>query len=471
MRLIYQKQILSLCAFRKETLQLCTRIKNIIIITDHRIRPQRHIQSELKRTNLPFLCLRLDRRTVKPLPLRDQLKYGVIDAVKMPLCIRTRIGIALRLIEKTDFFFGSQCQCFHAQSLTAQDLIRLLRYRSCHCLCRSIENAVCQSLSHRFYRRKYRGKCFSRSGRSLYKQRLFAKHRPIDRGRHFLLSVPPRIRKFQPRNRGLPHFLPFDLKLRPLLILLHDFPEPFPQLICRKYLLETADLFCLDIAVRHLHADMFQTVLLCINARIAFCLRKMERIRLGEQPDIPIKTFDLVNENNLLRRRHLRFPCRLKQRHLGIPPCALPLRHIGKNPVRAAVHRQNILFCFYIYGKRHLCAVISAHSALNLPMNAASLLHCLFFSKTSPAIVNVAGAQDKFYQISHGNTQLRLRYGGILTLRTVLCLRIHFPLLCLRGCCHLLRPDICLCGYSLLLRMCIFLIYSVLPVFLHFPAL
>ena len=71
---------------------------------------------------------------------------------------------------------------------------------------------------------------------------------------------------------------------------------PFCPSIC---LAESADLFGIQITIRHLHSDLFQIILFYINICIAFCLCQMQKLWLFQTFQIFKYTFDLVDHHTL----------------------------------------------------------------------------------------------------------------------------------------------------------------------------
>ena len=240
---------------------MCIRVKYIIIITDHRIYPERYIQCHLKRADLEFLRLGFQYAACHLTGASDQIEYCVINPVIMPLCIRTCIRVALCFPAKADFLLGSQGNALKQQPLAAKCLKCLLRNSSGDGLCRQIKKLLSQVLSHGPHRGKYSRHSLSHPGRRLDKQLFPAQDRAVNRGRQIPLTRAVGKWKFCFADRCIPFLFPCDLESSPFLISMHQILKPVFQLFQLILLAEPLDLFGFQIAVSHLYTDLFQPVL------------------------------------------------------------------------------------------------------------------------------------------------------------------------------------------------------------------
>ena len=117
MRLIDQKQILTLDPFTEEPAQMRIRVKHVIIVADDRVHPQRDVQTHLMRAYLPFPRLLRKDLPIHLIRRSDQLVHRVIHPVIMPLRIRAGVWITVRLLTKTDLLLSGQHDDLHTQAL------------------------------------------------------------------------------------------------------------------------------------------------------------------------------------------------------------------------------------------------------------------------------------------------------------------------------------------------------------------
>ena len=96
-------------------------IKQVVIITDHRIRKQAHIQRHLKRTDHKPLRILQHSIPVKAVPFLQKCINGIIDPAKMPFRIRAVHRIAAACLHWTYLLFCGQQYCFIAESVFCQN--------------------------------------------------------------------------------------------------------------------------------------------------------------------------------------------------------------------------------------------------------------------------------------------------------------------------------------------------------------
>ena len=228
MRLIHQKQIFSFYILSEKPFQTDIRIKDIIIIADQHIDPQCQIQIQFEGTDPVFVSLlkkHLSGQRIRS--AGPQVIDRFVNAVKMPFCIRTVIGIAFRLFTNAQLFLCSQYNGFYMKSLFPQKLQRILCHRSGNCPGGKVENLVADPLSHRFQGRKQYRQCFADSGGRLNKKPLFAQKGSVHTYNQFSLSGPVFIRKGKFLKGLSALFFPLIRKVHPLLILFHQTGKPF----------------------------------------------------------------------------------------------------------------------------------------------------------------------------------------------------------------------------------------------------
>ncbi len=103
MRLVHQENIIILPLARKKALERCFRIKYIIVITDHAIRPGRHIQAHLKRAYTVFFRILQNQLARDSGFMCQQIIDRIVNPVKMPLCPLTSRRVTIRLLKDAGF--------------------------------------------------------------------------------------------------------------------------------------------------------------------------------------------------------------------------------------------------------------------------------------------------------------------------------------------------------------------------------
>ncbi len=108
-----------------------------------------------------FRRIRLHSFPCKVLLMREQIIHGIVDAVKVSICIRARLRVALCLLlcrlslsHKTDFVLCRQYNRLDVQSILLQKPEAFLRHSAGDGLCREIKKLLRHALSHRFHRGK-----------------------------------------------------------------------------------------------------------------------------------------------------------------------------------------------------------------------------------------------------------------------------------------------------------------------------
>ena len=144
-------------------------IKEVIVVSDDAVSEQAQIQSEFKRAYPIFQGIFFYFASCKALFVGQKIIDSLIDTVKMPLCIRALLRIALRMTLKTDLLLGRQDNALKAQSLLPEQRKGVLRHRPGDGLGGEIEQLVSHILSHGLYRGKDRGYGLTDSRRSFNK--------------------------------------------------------------------------------------------------------------------------------------------------------------------------------------------------------------------------------------------------------------------------------------------------------------
>ena len=169
--------------------------------------------------------------------------------------------------------------------------------------------------------------------------------------------------------------------------------KPAFQFLGCFYCFEPSDLFCLQTAVGHLNRRLRQVVFRYVKPGIAHGLGQMDRIWLLHFVYIQVHALNLVNG------------------HAG---------GFLYNAVGSPFYYKKKSLFLHLVSQKNLSPVGRPLLPLNLSVNSRSLLHGLLFSSCSSPIVDIAGAQHKFHQISHGNPYSRQLL--LLSLIRILCL-------------------------------------------------
>ena len=321
----------------------------------------------------------------KPLPRIDifliqDFKYRVIHSVKMALCARTVLRIALRLIADAELFLCRDCDYLILQSARFQDLKRLLGDSSRNRLGRQIEDLLRKPLPDGAHGREYRAHRLSDSRGRLDKELLFAQDRPVDSLHQLPLPVPVGEWKFESLHGTVAELSPVVLELRPFVVFVHESGKPQIQLILSIRFPEILLFLRIQVAVCHLHRYGLQMVLQAVNVRITLCLRQMHRNGSRKLLQIHIDPLDLINGH--------------------------PFR-LCPDPVSAALNAKGELVIFFFIYQRHLGAVAHGHGFLDFPMDAAAFLHRLLIRESISPVIQIAASQQKFHKRADRETYLR----------------------------------------------------------------
>ena len=215
----------------------------------------------------------------------------------MPFCPWTVGWIAVHLRAGTHFLFRSQHDHFPTVSVFLQQVTGVLCNRSCDCFCRKIKYFLPKIFSNGTNCRKQRGNRLASSGRCLNKQDFPAINRSVYISNQLALAISVRERKFQCLNRCLADFSPCELKICPFPIGFYHIQKPFFQPRKRKTFLKPSDFLCIQIAVGHLHGNLLQIILQCINIGITHRLRLVHKNRFLKTCHIGIHALNFINRH------------------------------------------------------------------------------------------------------------------------------------------------------------------------------
>ncbi len=312
-RLVDQEYIVLLSdTVRKKTLEIYPRIEHIIIVADHGITEQTHVQAELERADLIARRVLLYFFPRKMILVRQQVIQGVIDPVKMTVRIGTCVRIALRfgppviqrifrlkslLPQKTDLVLRRQRDRLHPKPFFLQKAEALLRHSARDGLGGEVKYLLCQPLPHGLHCRKNCRYRLADTCRCLEKEFSLVVDSLIDICDKLLLPLAVRKWKLQLFDRIRADPVPPKLKVRPFPVLLHQFVKPLLQLRKGVVLMKIFELLRLNMAVCHTHADMFYVIFPGIHIRVTFCLRKMDTHWPRDPFQIPVGTLDLIDDH------------------------------------------------------------------------------------------------------------------------------------------------------------------------------
>ncbi len=353
------------------------------------------------RADIPFFCLTQNFFSCVRIALRQHLVHRRVDAVKVALRARAVDRIALGLVEDAHFFFRGQGDGLEFQSFCFQDGDGLLRYCAGDCFRRQIKEPVAAAPADGADGRKDRGHRFADAGRGLHEEFFFPQNRAVDTAHQFPLAFPVREGEFEVLHRSVACFLPLILKFCPDKVGVEKLIEPLLQLGECVRLQKMADapvgvlrfyfFFCEraqktfllggEQSVCHQHAHLLFAVLAAVDVGVAFCLRQMYRNRLFHRFKIAVRSLDLLDHG-----------------------CCSVLVHA----VCSALDAQAEMLVFFFVHQRNLRTVIAAPLFLDLLMHPRSRLHRIALAETSRRVVQIPAAQNKLYQIPHGNPDLLL---------------------------------------------------------------
>ena len=229
MTLIHKEYVFFFAAFCKESSKIHKGIEDVVIVANNTVSPKAHIKRHLKRADLMLCCVLYYLFPVKRILMGKQVKNGVIYPVKMPLCVRTDLGITVSnsFIKETYLISCGYRNRFKLKALlTPKGVKSLLSYCSCNSLGCKIKEFFRLALANSLYSRKNRGYCLAGTCWCLQKQLFPMNNSPVDCCRQVFLPLSVwkwKLHGFNGRSAG---YCPLVLKIRPLLVLFYQIFEP-----------------------------------------------------------------------------------------------------------------------------------------------------------------------------------------------------------------------------------------------------
>ena len=350
MRLVNEKNIFPFHPFREKSLQIHMRIKHIVIIAYHGVREQTHIQTHFKWAHTMFLSVFLDHISAVHVFMREQIVYCTVNSVIVSFGVGAVFRITLRLVHKADLILRRQYHTLEFKPAFPQQRKRIVGYRTRNRLSRQIENLLTHPFSHSLNRRENRGNCLSDSRRRLYKELTLMVNCLIDICHQLLLSLSIVKGKLQHFDGSLPYLLPCKGIVRPLAILLHNIRKPLFKLLKDKIVVEVSYFFCFHMTIRHADTNFAQSILLCVDISIAFCLRQMHRYGRLHLLNITENSLDFIYRNGIFLRN---------------------------NTVSTPLHDNIVLPCIIGVLKPYLRLIFRTHTPLYHTVDSAAFLHCI----------------------------------------------------------------------------------------------
>ena len=139
MGLVDKENGISLLARRKESLQIDVRIEEVIVITDHRIGKKAYIQCKFKGADPESAGVFLDGLAAVINSLRKDRIERIVDPVKMPLSVRTGLGITGALLHEAYLVLGREHYALKMQTVCPKQLYRIPGYSPGDRLGRQVE--------------------------------------------------------------------------------------------------------------------------------------------------------------------------------------------------------------------------------------------------------------------------------------------------------------------------------------------
>ena len=298
MGLIHEKEVIALLPICKVPFQPHIRVEYIIVVTDDPVGPAGNIKAVLKRTDLIFFRVLEDLLSGHLLFQVKNVKHSFVDPVEMPLCIGTRVRVALALVHRTKLLLRRDRHGRKDQTMVPQNPECLLRHGPRHSLCGEIKKLITLSFPDGPNRREHRGERFSDSRGRLNEQAFFPAYCPVDS--HYKIPLPGTVRKrkFQLPDRRITGQFVIAKISRPFKILVSNTGKPDFQFFPRTVRLKPFDLLCLKVAVGHLKTDPVKILFTAVEISVTHRLGEMY-FDGGFQPrNIRVHAFDLIDHGN-----------------------------------------------------------------------------------------------------------------------------------------------------------------------------
>ena len=415
--LVHKEQILvSALSLREEPPQPCVRVKEIIIIPDHRVGEQGDIQPQFKGAYLILFSIREQDFPAHIFLFGQKIEQRLIDPVIVPLCPRTSLGRTEPCLHGADLVFGRELHTLEPHSLFSQDRKGLHGDLPGHCFGSEIEKPVCLPFSHSFECRKYRGDRLAGSCRRLQKQLFAVTDRVIYVDGKIPLTGPVGKRELQVPKGRVTDPPPADLQSCPAGILPHEVIEPCPDLRCRVLLGKPLDLFRRQTAICHTHPDHIEIILYGVYICIALCLCQMHRLRFRKPRNLFVCSLDLINGPGIAENRPLRVAAVKDAVRPSLQKnCGLLRRFLLRRAFRAILLLCEAFRAVFLLrrafhalflrqkngiidGQRHFRRIFRSCFPLQFPVHPGAFQHGLL-RNAGRALIQIAGPQHEFHQI------------------------------------------------------------------------
>ena len=427
MGLINQEDVPALRPLGKEALQLCIRIKYIIVIAQDCVAPAGGIECEFERADPAFHCHFHNGAAVKNLPFPDQVKYGFIDPVKMSFGKHAVIRIAGGLVKRADLLFGSDPDRPEIQPPIQQYGKCLRPDRQGFVFGSQVKNPVPVFFANGSHRGKHAAHGLADTGGRHEKQFFRFLYRMVHGCRQLLLACSVREREIHVLHGCVSQTDVFQLPFGPAVPVLYQFPVPLLDLRARVHAVKMVHFLRLKVHIGHPHPDPAKSVPVRTDRRITFGLGQMHRKRFLQSRDIQVHPLNLIHNHRrliclyicTLRGLICLLICKLRGL-IRLPICTLrgliclficSLRgftcllqaEISDDSVRAALDPDYEVLKFRVTGQHHFGGVIPLLRFLELPVDSSACERRLHIHPSLRPRIQVAGAQQEFHQSAYGN--------------------------------------------------------------------
>ena len=211
--------------FQEEAPQIRLGVEGVVVVADHRIRPQRQVQGKFERAD-PEAARRRGNSLPRPGILLEHGAAGLREAVEMAPGIVTLLGVAGPVWREADLLLGGQRQAFQTQSAGAQLLQGLFGRQPAGGAGREIKNLGAAAIGDGFDRREKHRHGLADAGGGLDEYASCHPDGAIDRLRHiFLARSEGGVWKGQIAQGGVAFSAPLGDDGGPFKIARHQFVE------------------------------------------------------------------------------------------------------------------------------------------------------------------------------------------------------------------------------------------------------
>src|SRR5690554_1858833 len=254
MGLIDQKGV-ALLMLLEEPAKIDTGIESIVVITDHYICPECHIEREFKGTDPVFT-----RQPDNPLPGKDILLQTIFDCLRDSIIITfsifTLIGVTGGIRFETDLILRCQSDRNGVQALLGKQIHATLGYILANRFGCQIENLIAEVIAQRFHGREDNRYCFTDTGSCLEEKPLVPLDALIDLNSKFSLAETILLKgKGHRRSRDITDSLAILNKPGKIEIASDQFFELLLCLLQRQGLTILFHLIVIDIIIGKLYLD------------------------------------------------------------------------------------------------------------------------------------------------------------------------------------------------------------------------